>query len=216
MSVTWTRVARAIGLCALSVQLSGCIVAAVPLIMAAGAASVAVAGFAVYKTVQTTGGGSVKIGFGSSDPKHPTPPKPLPPANTVAVLGSGVREIKFAAALRASARFRIVRDDPVTFLPGSPEGPAYEDLCRRTRVDLVLAAVDLGQTVNSNMLSFSRGGLTQKLSLTGYSCASHQVAWSDPMAVVIESGAKPTPQSEIDAIAGQAWSERIVQAKALG
>ncbi len=216
MSGAWMRVARMAGLCALSVQLSGCLIAAVPLVMAAGAAGVAVAGFAVYKTVQTTSGGTVRIGFGSSDPKHPTPPKPLPLGTTVAVLGDGVREMKFTSSLRASARFRAVYADPTHFVPGSAEAPAYEALCRRTRADLVFAAVDLGQTVQSNILSFSRGGLTQKLSLVAYGCTTHQVAWSDTMAIVIEAGGKPTPQSEIDTITGQAWSERIVQAKALG
>lgn len=217
MSLRWTRLARVMGLGVLSLQLSGCLIAAVPLMMAAGAATVAVAGFAVYKTVQTTSGGTVRIGFGASDTKHPLPPKPLPPpTGMVAVLGTGTREAKFATDLRASARFRLVRDDPGVLAPSSVSGPEYDAMCRRDRVDMVFAAIDLGQMVQSNLLSFSRGGVTQKLSLTAYGCAARQVVWSDTMAVVIEAGGKPTQQAEIDVIAGQAWAERIVQAKAAG
>jgi hypothetical protein len=71
------------GIGVFSLNLSGCIVAAAPLIMAAGAGVVGLGGFAVYKSVQTTGGGTMQIAFGSKDPKHAVPPPPLPAASTV-------------------------------------------------------------------------------------------------------------------------------------
>jgi hypothetical protein len=184
---------------AMSTALSGCLIAAVPLVMAAGAAA---GGFAIYKTVQTTSGGSVRISFNSKDSRKASPPPALPsPSASVAVLTGGAREKKFADALQASGKFRV----------SQATGDAAS-ACGR-RVDLVMSAVDQGQAVKSNMLSFQRGNVTQTLSLQVYSCTTHMVAWTETMQVIIEAGSKPTPQSEIDEIAGQAWADRVIQAK---
>jgi hypothetical protein len=192
--------ATTVAVTALSVTLSGCLIAAVPLVMAAGAAA---GGFAIYKTVQTTSGGSVRISFDSKDAKKASPPPPLPsPSATVAVIGAGVRDKKFSDALQASGKFRVSQ------ATGDADGA-----CRARRVDLVMSAVDQGQAVKSNMLSFQRGNVTQTLTLQGYSCASHMVAWTQSMQVIVEAGSKPTPQNEIDEIAGQAWADRVIQAR---
>jgi hypothetical protein len=184
----------------LSVTLSGCLIAAVPLVMAGAAA---VGGYAVYKTVQTASGGTVRIAFDSKDAKKASPPPPLPsPSATVAVLGSGEREKKFSDSLQASGKFRV----------SQATGDA-DAACRARRVDLVMSAVDQGQAVKSNLLSFQRGNSTQTFSLQGYSCATHMVAWTQSMQIIIESGSKPMAQGEIDDIAGQAWADRVIQAK---
>jgi hypothetical protein len=200
---------------AMGVSLSGCIVAAVPLIMAAGAASVAATGFVVYKTVQTTNGGTVRIAFGSTDSKHALPPQPLP-AGSVTVAAATQREQVLGERLQASGKFKVAPSEGA-YLLAAPDDRArsYATICQRQRVNMVLAAVDDGQIVNSNMLSFKRGGLTHKLGLEAYGCAAHAVVWHDEMAVIIESGGKPTPQAEIDAAAGQAWADRLIQARAL-
>jgi hypothetical protein len=189
----------------LSIALSGCLIAAVPLVMGAAAA---VGGFAVYKTVQTVGGGTVRIAFDSKDSKKGSPPPALPAGtSTVAVWQGGAREKKFAEGLQASGKFRVST--------ASSEGgdKAYDNACRARRVDMIMAAVDQGQSVKSNMLSFKRGNATQTLSLQGFSCATHQVVWTETMQVIIESGSKPMAQSEVDDIAGQAWADRVIQAK---
>ncbi len=193
---------------ALSVALSGCLIAAVPLVMAAGAAA---GGFAIYKTVQTTSGGSVRISFDSKDAKKASPPPALPsPSATVAVIEaaaaratrSPLRTLRFRPAARNAGSFRVSQ------ATGDADGA-----CRARGVNLVMSAVDQGQAVKSNMLSFQRGNVTQTLTLQGYSCASHMVAWTQTMQVIVEAGSKPTPQAEIDEIAGQAWADRVIQAR---
>jgi hypothetical protein len=181
--------------------------------MAAGVGAVAVTGFVVYKSVQTTGGGSVRIAFGSADPKKAQPPQPLPSAAAVGVWSHGEMEHKYAETLKAGGRFRVVQSDGGP-IPISSEDRAkgYLALCKTQKVNVVFAAVDEGQTVNSNMLSFKRGALTHKLTLEGFGCKDQKLVWLDTMAVVIESGSKPTPQAEVDDIAGQAWGERVIQA----
>jgi hypothetical protein len=202
---------------ALSISLSGCIVVAIPLLMAAGVGAVAVTGFVVYKSVQTTSGGTVRIAFGSTDAKNATPPQPLPPSPAIAVWSNGALERKFADTLKASGGFRVVQADAGAIPVASDErAKGYVGICRAQKVNTVMAAVDDGQTVNSNMLSFKRGALTHKLTLEGFGCAEQKLIWLDTMAVVVESGGKPTPQSEIDDIAGQAWGERVVAASKAG
>jgi hypothetical protein len=189
----------------LSVTLSGCLIAAVPLVMGAAAA---VGGYAVYKTVQTASGGTVRIGFDAKDAKKASPPPALPsPSGTIGVWQGGAREKKFADALQASGKFRVSQ------VPAESGDKAYDNACRTRRVDIIMAAIDQGQTVKSNMLSFQRGNSTQTLSLQGYSCTTHQVAWTQSMQIIIEVGSKAMAQSEIDEVAGQAWADRVIQAK---
>jgi hypothetical protein len=214
MEALHRRALTLLGVLLLSVNLSACIVAAVPLIMAAGAVGVAATGFVVYKSVQTTGGGTVRVAFGSNDSKHLEPPHPLPAGASVAVWASEDMARKAAGAIQASGKFSQVQWDP---------GPAptaqdarrngYDDICRRQNADIVFTTVDEGETVKSNMLSFKRGAVIHKLSLEGFGCATQQIVWVDSMAVIVEASKDPVPQGEIDAAAGQAWGERIVAAK---
>lgn len=215
MGKKFKRFGALMGIVVLSVNLSGCIVAAVPIIMAAGVGVVAVAGFAVYKTVQTTGGGTMQIAFGSKDSKHASPPPPLPAVGAVAVWPAGLREETFAGTLKASGKLQVKPLAGAGALPGSDADrhAAYATLCTGNPVDVIFAAVDQGQTVNSNMMSFKRGSVTDKLTIEGYGCSAGKIVWTDTMATVIEAGSKPTPQAEIDTAAGQAWGERVLQAR---
>ncbi len=207
------RIVGCASVAAMSISLSGCIIAAVPIIMAVGAAGVAVTGFVVYKSVQTASGGTVRIAFGSTDAKQATPPPPLTATGAIAVAGGSEMERKLTEALKASGRFRVTQSEGAA-VPTDPteRTRVYDSICQRMRASVVMAAVDKGQTVNSNMLSFKRGALTHKLDLEGYGCSIHKLVWADTMAIVVESGKTPTPQAEIDSIAGQAWADRIVQA----
>lgn len=205
---------RLAGVCVLSASLSGCIVAAVPLVMAAGAVAAGATGFFVYKSVQTKSGGTVRVAYGSRDDKTAQPPAPLPQGRVVAVWGSGERETRFEQTLRNDGRFDVRR------APGGPppadasaRAAAYGQVCDDTHADLVFAAVDEGETVSSNALSFKRGTSTRKYALEGYACGQRATGWSDTMAVIVESGSKAASQSEIDDIAGQAWAERVEAAR---
>jgi hypothetical protein len=214
MGRTFKRLAAITGIGLLSVNLTGCIVAAVPLVMAAGVGVVAITGFAVYKTVQTTGGGTMQIAFGSKDAKHAAPPPRLPTASTIAVWPIGLREATFAATLKDSGKLHLMPLADPGPLPGSDADrhAAYSSLCSGNHVDVIFAALDQGQTVSSNMMSFRRGTVTDKLIIEGYGCTAQKIVWTDTMATVIEAGSKPTPQAEIDTAAGQAWGERVLQA----
>ena len=203
---------------AIGATLSSC-VAAIPLVMvAASAGAVAVAGFAVYKTVQTASGGQVRIEFGSTDAKKASPPKPLPPGATVYVYGGGAREKKFADTLQASGKFRSVtggedsRAPDLSSLNAGQVDDAMKEACRSRRPDLVFAAINVGEQKQSNLLSLKRSNSTQQVTLQAYECRAQRIGWTENMNVVNESR-KDVPKTEVDAVGGQAWAERVIQAK---
>lgn len=221
MSFSLRQLRNATAVVATAATLSSC-VAAVPMVMmAASAGAVALAGFAIYKTVQTASGGQVRIEFGSTDAKKATPPKPLPPGNVVYVYGGGAREKKFVETLQASGKFRSVtggQDAHAPDLAAMNSGQvddAMRDACRSRRPDLVFAAINVGVHVQSNLLSLKRGNATQQVTLQTYDCRAQRVGWTENMAVVNESH-KDVPAAEIDGVAGQAWAERVLEAKKLG
>lgn len=208
-----------------SIGLSGCLAAAVPVMMAVSAAGVAASGFGLFKTVQTTTGGAVRIGFGSADEKDVPPPDPLPAGRKVAIWPGDEKEVKLAERLSGTGRFDVTspsavartlasRDIPVDFrqLTASEQADGFQQVCRAHQVDLVLAAKDEGTSTSSNFFSFNRANITQTFSLSAYDCRSGQVGWRDRMAVVMEMGGQTPAAGEVATIAGEAWAERLLDA----
>lgn len=222
------RAARAavVAVVAVTLGLGGCVAAAVPILMAATVAGYAVTGFALFKTVQTSTGGAVRIGFGSAEGADAPPPAmPLPAAGSIAVWPGDEKEVEFADRLSATGRFQITspsavartlsaRDIPTNMnhLTIAERAEAYETVCRAHGVDLVFIAKDEGTSSESNIFSLRRANLTQTYDLEAYDCRTGSIAWSDRMAVVYEVGGSTPPAGEIAAIAGQAWAERVLEA----
>lgn len=200
---------------------AGCVVAAVPLVMAASAA---VVGFTVYKTVQTTTGGTVRIAFGDQNGKKADAP-PLPAVSRIAVWPGSQKETKFADALTATKKFTV--SSPSTSMKAlTAKGmgadlkqlteqerlDAFAVVCTGTNAQLVMASIDQGTTMSSNFWSFQRGNVTVKSDLLGYDCAHKTIAWRDRMAIIAELGDKSVGEEEIAKIAGDAWAERVASA----
>jgi hypothetical protein len=87
--------------------LSGCVAAAVPLMMGASVGVAALSGFELYKVVQLEGGGSARIEFPGKDGKT-APPQPLPAFRRAAVWPGDEGDVRFAERLQSSARFSSV------------------------------------------------------------------------------------------------------------
>jgi len=206
----------------MSFLLSGCIAAAVPLMVAGGAAGL---GYSGYKLVQTAGGGSVGIHFRMNGDKE-APPEALPPLHAVAVWPGTRREVAFAGKLEQAHRFRVVA--PATIFSDLADVKVPEDLnqmtdaerdhafsivCQREHVDMVFAARSLGTTSNDNAFSLSRANVTSTADVMGYSCATKQVTWTDELSLIIELGSSTTPSdTELGTISGSAWADRVLLA----
>ncbi len=71
-----------------------------------------------------------------------------------------------------------------------------------------------GQWRHDKRRKFEPGpAATPAVAIEGYSCSAGNIVWADTMATVVEAGSKPTPQAEIDTAGGQAWGERVLQAR---
>jgi len=205
----------------LGVALSGCAAAAVALPVV----ELGVGGYEVYKVVQTSEGGSVGVSFPHKDGKE-LAPAPLPLARRVAVWPNEDNEKYLAEKLMASNRFEVTTPSKVrVILAAAKMSPNIRDLtdreqleafstvCRRAKVDLVLAARDAGSVNKSNALSFSNPARLTKSDLLAYSCGQRMVVWRDEMTLKVELGDKTPSTAAIAKVGGDAWGERIIQAE---
>lgn len=208
-----------------ALSLGGCLAAAVPIMLATTAAGTAFSGFAIYKAVQTSTGGRVRVAFGTGVEGEVPPADPLPMARRVAVWPGDEMQVKFAERMEASGRYEVVtpgavartlaaRQIPVILAQLTTEEKRQSMLtvCREHRADLIFAAQGEGVSTNANMFSFGRGTMTDNYGLTAFDCRSEQFAWREKMAIVQEVGSTTTPAGEVATIAGEAWAERILEA----
>lgn len=215
------RIGAAVVGCAL--LLNGCVAVAVATVVAMPVLTT----FSLYKTVQMSTGGRVKIAFGSTDGKKVAQAQPLPIGRTAAVWPGTEREARLAERLKVSGRYEVTtpsvvaRDlaaagTPVNMLQLTSEEQttAFQAVCSRHSADLVFAAWDYGVSTNAKVFSLKRGGATQTSDLVVFSCAEAKVVWKDRMAVTTETGSKTFAAGEVAAIAGEAWAERVLQSPA--
>jgi hypothetical protein len=175
--------------------------------------------------VQTSTGGAVHVGFGSTGNKDVPPAAPLKAPQRLAVWPGGAKEARFAekqgsktdvvlpSAVARSLQSANMSTD-LRQLTAGERANEYAAVCKSTRADVVASAIDLGQTKDSNILSFKRGGTTQSIELAAFDCRKNSVVWQDKMNVISETGAKATTPGELEQIEGDAWADRITQAEA--
>lgn len=205
--------------------LSGCVAAAIPLVMATSVAGLGVAGFGMYKAVQLSSGGSVKIGFATGPDGKKKPPEPLPAGRRVAVWPGSGGEVEFSEHLQRSGRFDVVPPATVartlaaghysTDLKQLTDGEMsaeFQHVCNAKHVDFVFADRDLGISTNDNMWSLSRANVTAKSDLFGYGCHQQSIVWRDQIIIVMEVGGHTEATPEVQRIAGDAWAERLLSA----
>lgn len=208
-----------------TVLLSGCVAAAAPLIPLFTAATVGLTGFTVYKTVQSTNGGSIGIAFPSVDGKE-SPPSPIPKGRRAAIWPGDPVEVYFAEKLEASGSFDVtppsrvslvLKDAKITSdieqLTKAERVAAFKAVCRASNVNLVFARQKLGSSFDAGFFKLSRSNTTNKNNLMGFSCAQGSVVWREQMAIIVEDlGPKSPAADEVNKAAGEGWAERVVNA----
>lgn len=212
-----------LSLCA-AFALSGCVAAAIPIMLAATVGATALEGFALYKTVQTSSGGSIKVAFPGKDGKE-TLPQPLPIIRKVAVWPGDEGDVHFADRLAKSGRFDVIPPSTVSvalanenvtsnlrLLTEDEEIKAFAVACRDTKVEFIFASRSLGASSDTSVFSFSRANVTYKAELLGFSCDQNAIVWRDQIALIVEIGAKIPSDAEINAAASDAWADRILEA----
>jgi hypothetical protein len=207
--------------------LSGCVAAAIPLLLVAEGAAV---GLTTYKTVQVvSGGGTFKVGFPGKDGKD-APLMPLPPVKSVAVWPGDQGDVMFAQKLSETRRFQVSSPASVSgvltnkkitadrkLLTEQEQAAAFAVVCDETHAELIFASRNLGTTSNENFLSLSRANVTYQGELLGFSCAQKSGVWREQVALIVEVGGKSPPTAEeLNQAAAQALVDRVIQAEDLG
>jgi len=205
-------------------SLSGCIAAAVPVMMAASVGVGGLSGFEVFKIVQLSSGGAVHVEFPGKDGKT-QPPTPLPPVRKVAVWPEGKGDVMFADRLVATNRLTVAPPATVSAVLAETHTPAvlnqlteqekraaFDMICRRAKTELIFASLPLGTSSDQNSWSFARATITLKYEILAYSCTRHAVVSDDQIAAVIEVGDKTPSGAEINKIMADAWADRVLQA----
>lgn len=203
--------------------LSGCVAAALPLLVAGGGSI----GFTGYKLVQTESGGSVGIQLPSKDGKE-LPPDPLPPAKRIAIWPGG-GNVRFAESLTKSGHFTVtspskvsatltkahISPDPKT-LTDEEQDASLARLCKSLRTDLVFVSVARPPKTDTNTFSLSRATITYPKELAAYSRKEKRAIWHDAVSLVLEVGGKSPPSDdELNRIVTDAWVDRVLQAMSL-
>lgn len=208
-----------------SIALSGCVAAVVPMVAALDVASIGALGFATYKTVQLSSGGSAQIEFPGTNGKT-SPPPLLPNFRTAAIWPGDEGEVRFAERLQSSARFAsVVAPAAVSAILAESKTPtdlkqlteqekaqAFDAVCKRAKVEFIFAAIRQGASANSNAMSFSRANVTYTSDLLGYSCPQHQIVSRDQIALVIDVGSSVGNASAMNQAGADAWADRVLQA----
>lgn len=220
---------KSVGILIIVIILSGCAAAVLPVMLA----SYAVAGFSVYKVVQTSdGGGEISISFASEDDKL-TPPPPLPAGNRVAVWpedAAGMflsrQSTYLAEALMQSTVFDVTTPSSVSMvleaegisntllsLTSKERTSVFSTVCDGANVDIVFASQEQGDLeTNVNAFSLSRNNMRTSANMFAYSCSDKSMVWNEQMMITIEGG-KSSATAEINKIVAETWVERILEAR---
>ena len=157
---------RIISLLVLTLSLQGCLVAAVPLILAA---NMAVAGFVVFKTVQTVTGGSVSISFSEAET---SPEERLAlsrimspaiwPGNETEVYMASTMELsgEFSSVITPSITTQILADEnigqSINLMTATEQLRIFRRVCEVSGADGIVAFKDLGSESQGNFFSLTR------------------------------------------------------------
>jgi hypothetical protein len=202
--------------------LGGCLpLAAVPVLVAA---QYGAAGFMAYKTVRSSVGGSVSVGFGEEKPapgsevamaaiKRPAvwPGNEIEVALANKMQSEGVFEELVTPSRTAKAIKELGVDSKITRLTRDESLDAFGKICAGTRADAVIAFQGLGVKSAMNMWSFSNATATHRTRIVIYSRQTGAVVYESVMEVKDEIGGTNTGYAELLRIAGETAAEKIMQ-----
>lgn len=206
----------------LSLFINGCLpMAAVPLLIAT---NYAVAGFSVYKMVQTTTGGKISVSFGE-EKFSPGGETTLATMRKPAVWpGSEVEVAMTEKFLSSNAFEEIVTPAGVARILDDMDAPTdsknlthveqmelFGKACVASGADGIIAFQDLGNEFSSNSWSFKRAAATHRVKLLVYSSGDKTVVYETVMEIREEIAGKVENPQEVMQIAGINAAEKVLQ-----
>lgn len=208
----------AIPILCLTFGLQGCVAAAIPLISVGMAA---VSGFTTFKMIQSSTGGSVKVGFNPETEAVDT--AALQSLTALGIWPEGEAEVFMAEHFETLAVFPSVitpgrvaqvldADNAprnLTLLTQSERLALFRSICDETGADAVIASVQTGDTMNMKMFSFARDNVTSTADVFVYARSADRIVFRTEMELVIGMGSTTPSTTELARIWGEAIVEKI-------
>jgi len=202
--------------------LSGCMVATIPLLMAANAG---IAAHSVTKAVQMSTDGDVEMAIGENEI-----------ASQKKLVLSGINKLAIwpddgmvfvANELQQSKTFDVIAtpsktgtvisesgfSSNISGLTYSEKMSAFKTVCEKTGTEAIVAFEDLGHQANMRMWSFSRSSVDFKGKITIYELRSDQVIFSSIMEMKINLGGSSPNQRVIMEKGGKMLAQKIIELK---
>lgn len=215
---------RNLALIIMTISLQSCVAVALPLLTAATVASVAASGFFVFKTVQTSTGGNVRISFSEEDVPLETKVL-LSKITNPSVWPGNEAEVYLADTLETSQEFESVItpsavtrmlstlaiDQNTSLMTESERLRIFRQICDEANADAVIATRDIGAETNTNIFSLQRANITQRALITLYSYEADRIILTTEIQLVTELGSSTQNDQEVLRIAGQAIAEKVIQ-----
>ena len=201
------------------VMLGGCVAAAIPLMLAA---SGVVEGFAIFKTVQMTTGGTVSVSFGKDKLpvgvqkqlvtiKQPAiwPGDEVAVAMTEEIQKEGTFHSVITPAVVTKSLKESKIDPDMKNLTRSEKMALFGKVCTSTGADGIIVLLDEGDEADSNIWSLNRSAVIHHAKLIIYGSDAGSVVYETEMLIKEEvTGNIQNPQ-EVMRIAGASAAEKI-------
>lgn len=224
LKIVKTRIKKqALPLTALSFLLTvqGC-VAALPLAYSLAAASYAMGGFAVYKSVQMTTGGEAEVRFKKAK-LSAEDQKALSSIKRLAIYPGSQKNVKLAEALGKSGKFDIIT--PYSVQKALPDTATVADikqmteqekrsyalkLCNDLNADGIFIYSEGGHSYDTSYWSLKRSEAIVKFQASVFSVEHDGIIWTQEGEIVLKTGSNMPPQDEVDQIAVSAIAEKFL------
>lgn len=199
--------------------LGGCVAAAIPMLVASGAAS----GYGVFKAVQTSTGGSIEVAI---DDKKLTNEQKAQLANikSIAVwpdkdggsvtfaeaLSEGGRFVVISPAHVSSALKKLALSDDLQLMTTTEAKDVFLKVCQETNADSLISDRATGGDTNTNMWSFKRANITRDFLVSIYEKTSNSYIAEIPVSVKVLVGGKMPSNEEISKLANTEVAKKII------
>lgn len=203
--------------------LSGCM-AAIPLMIAAQAASLGMGAFAVTKTVQLSTGGSVEMAIGENQVPGQNK-RVLAEVSKLAIWPGDESEVFAADKLQKSNAFGLVvtpskvsraihqanLDREIGNLTQTEMLQTFQTVCQKTGAEAVVAFKNLGMESHTNSWSFDRPSMDFKGRIFIYALQPNQIVFSSTAALKMNLGGSTPNQREVQEKAGEMLADKLIE-----
>jgi predicted transcriptional regulator len=217
--MTFNKIKQLILLTLISLTFSGCAAAMIPMMVA----SYATSGFLIFKTVQTSTGGSVNISFTDNEISVKNKielseiAKPGIWADNNAEVyaaekmeNARVFDLVITPARTAKAILKLELVDQMNSMTNSERLNAFKLLCEETGADSMIAFKNMGTEADTSIWSFSRAHMTHRSKMLIYSYKANRILYETTMEIKSEISSTIHNDQEILKIAGEAAAEKII------